>query len=84
LHTDADSLSRAPHADPPRDDIEEEIITLGAMSHLESVLEALFVEQECRDTLKKEQDKDPDIRVLMQIANRQPTMGKIHPYYRDV
>ena len=81
LHTDADAFSRAPHADPPKPSVEEDIVTLGAISHMGAGLASLFSQEECLSTLMDEQAKDPEIGTLKQIAEKRPTTGRIESYF---
>lgn len=59
----------------------ERIRTPGAMSHTEAPIAALFSQSECQSTLKDEQEKEPEIMILRQIATKIPTTSPIDSSY---
>ena len=73
LHTDADALSRAPHASaaepPPK---EEEIIVLGACCPSEVPLAEFNALEQEKDRMKDAQSADGDMRKVIEILQKRP------------
>ena len=83
-NSDADALSRAPHADPPSEQ-EDELCCLGAMSDTEAPIAKMVAQEEegLKARIQIEQHKDPTIRSVINWikGHRKKNIGALPSWY---